>query len=173
MIRGVLRLLSACLSLVACAGSLTPSDIEGAWMSTGIKWTNAPEAVEPGLRTGEAAVLYFGPGRSFTLIYCVIYHSGERYAISAGDGQVVYTGSWRPGAAEGTIEVEFRLVSRTVAVFGEILPGKVERAIIMTTPQRFEFRSGGFVRFRPLDNDARKVSFANRPRDAAARDPRR
>jgi len=166
MIRGVLRFLFACVALVACAGSLTPLDIEGAWISTDIPWTNAPESVERGLRTGEAAVLYFGPGRSFTLIYCVIYHSGKRYAISAGDGQVVYTGSWRPCAADGTIEVEFRLVSRTVTIIGERLPGKLERGIIRTTPQRFEFRSRGFVRFRSLDNDAQRVYFASRPRNA-------
>ena len=148
--------------LATLAGGVMPSKIEGAWITRDIDWVKAPAAVERGLRTGEAAVLYFGPEKSFALIYCVIYHARDRYAISAGDGQVVYIGSWKPGS-DGVIDVEYRLVSRSVGVMGETLPGKVERGTIKIAPQQFEFNTKPYIRLRALDADAQGLYLANLP----------
>lgn len=160
----VLLLLLTTAILSTMAGSVMPSTLEGAWITRDIHWTPAPAAVERGLRTGEAAVLYFGPERSFALIYCVIYRARDRYAISAGDGQVVYIGSWRPGA-NGSIDVEYRLVSRTVGVVGETLPGKVERGTIKITPRQLEFKTQPYMRLQALDADAQRLYSANLPLD--------
>jgi hypothetical protein len=86
-----------------------------------VKWKHAPPSVNPKLETGSTTILYFGENGRFASIGCVVNRiPGQYTAVSAGDGQVVSLGKWDghlPGA------VRHRLVSRTVALIGEELPG--------------------------------------------------
>jgi hypothetical protein len=98
---------------------------QGAWLQDGLKWSKAPKKINPKLSSARGAVLYFGSDHNFTLIYTTINRvPGEYEVICGGCGQVVYSGSWELG--KQTIKVKYRLVSRTVDVPGEQLPGPVK-----------------------------------------------
>ena len=104
---------------VAQPGGQAP---QGAWLQDGIKWSKAPKKINPKLSSAQAAIAYFGPDHTFALIYATVNRvQGEGDLICNGCGQVVYTGSWE--LAEKSIKVKYRLVSRTVQVTGEHLPG--------------------------------------------------
>jgi hypothetical protein len=93
----------------------------GAWMPVDVKWEQAPPEVNARLETAQTRVLYFRDGGNLAVFECVMNREAGRYmTISWGDGQLVFTGEW-DGQLPG--EVEYRLVSRTVALEGEKLPG--------------------------------------------------
>jgi hypothetical protein len=98
---------------------------QGAWLQDGIKWSKAPKEINPKLSSGRAAIAYFGRDHKFSLIYATVNRVQREYEIICnGCGQVVYLGSWE--LAEKTIKVKYRLVSRTVQIIGEQLPGPVQ-----------------------------------------------
>ena len=109
------------LVLWSCAAFAQTAKTAGAWLPVNVKWEHAPPQINPNLETGATTILYFGEHGQFALVGCVVNREPGRYTtLSQGDGQVIYLGEWDghlPGKAK------YRLVSRTVAVEGEKLPG--------------------------------------------------
>jgi hypothetical protein len=116
---------SAILWSLAQAASSQPLPIpEEAWLQDGVKWAKAPRKINRKLSSGRAAIIYFGPDHAFSLIYATVNRVPREYeVICNGCGQAVYSGTWKIDAK--TIRVKYRLVSRTIEVTGEQLPGPV------------------------------------------------
>jgi hypothetical protein len=122
----------------------------GAWLQDGIKWAKAPKAINPKLRSGRAAIAYFGPQHRFALIYATVNRvQGEYEVICNGCGQVVYTGSWE--GTEKTIKMKYRLVRRTVQVAGEQLHGPVKEDTAKIEGDAIMFLGSSFRRSATLD----------------------
>jgi hypothetical protein len=93
----------------------------GAWLPVDTKWEHAPPTINPRLETGSTTVLYFEKQGRFALVECVVNREAGRYiTLSQGDGQVIFIGEW-DGHLPG--KVRYQLVSRTVTLEGEKLPG--------------------------------------------------
>lgn len=123
---------------------------QGAWLQADIKWSKAPKEINPKLSSGRAAIAYFGPDHTFALIYATVNRvQGEDDLICNGCGQVVYTGSWE--LAERTVKVKYRLVSRTVQVAGEQLPGPFKEDIAKIEGAAVLFLGHSFHRSATLD----------------------
>jgi hypothetical protein len=123
---------------------------QGAWLQDGIKWSKAPKEINPKLSYGRAAIAYFGPDYTFSLIYATVNRvQGEYEVICNGCGQVVYSGSWE--LAEKTIKVKYRLVSRTIQVSGEQLPGPVKEDAAKIEGDAVVFLGHSFHRSTALD----------------------
>jgi hypothetical protein len=109
------------LLLLSCSAFSQTVKLSGAWLPLNVKWEHAPPQINPRLETGATMVLYFGEHGEFALVECVVNREPGRYTtLSRGDGQIVSLGKW-DGHLPGT--VKYRLVSRTVAIEGEKLPG--------------------------------------------------
>lgn len=145
----------ALLSLVTNVAAETVRVPEGAWLQDGIKWSKAPKEINPKLSSGRAAIAYFGPDHRFALIYATVNRvQGEYEVICNGCGQVVYTGSW--DLVEKTVTVKYRLVSRTVQVAGEQLPGPVKEDTAKIHGDAVVFLGLSFHRSAALDTSVRE-----------------
>lgn len=144
------------LCLPALAGGTDDGRVQGAWLLNSVKWTNAPADINPHLQSGPAEILYFRQDRTFALIYCVVNRVPKQYEIiSHGDPQDVYLGKWE---AEGdNIAVEYRLVSRTVKIKGEALPGPIQHATIKASDRVLHLERKTFHRTVGLDKSAAEV----------------
>lgn len=121
----------ALLSLmIASAQGQTTTQISGAWRQSGVKWTKPPAELHLDERSAQAGLLYFGPNGQFALIYGNVIQGANRETLSHGDGQVVYLGKWTFDRA--ILQVEYRLVSRTVHRQGEELPGPLEKKMLQS-----------------------------------------
>lgn len=141
--------------------------LTGAWLQDGIKWINAPAEINAHLQTGQAALLYFGPDHTFAIIYCVVNRVPKQYmTISHGDGQVVYLGKWE--AAGDQISTTYRLMSRTVQIKGEKLPGPELRATIKKSHVLLVLQSKSYRRVDALDKNAADV--VNRAKQQSNKD---
>lgn len=128
---------------------------EGAWLQDGVKWSKAPEEINPKLTSGPAAIAYFGADHTFALIYATVNRvQGEYEIICNGCGQVVYSGSWE--LAEKTIRVKYRLISRTVRIAGEQLPGPVKEDSAKVEGDAVVFRGHSFHRSTALNANVRE-----------------
>jgi hypothetical protein len=148
------------LLLLVCLPVLTPGPdeghLQGAWLRDGVRWAKAPPDINPHLQTGEAEILYFGKDQTFAVIHCVVNRVPKEYeTISHGDGQVVYRGKWE--AAGDNITVEYRLVSRTLQIKGEALPGPIQHATITTFNRALHLDGKTFHRTARLDKSAAEV----------------
>jgi hypothetical protein len=77
------------------AGAPNESFLEGAWLEADSNWVNAPKDVAPREQWSQTAVLYFGKGHKFALIYCTVIRVPKKYMnISNGDPRGVYRGEW-------------------------------------------------------------------------------
>jgi len=147
-------LLLICLQLLA--SGLDGGPVQGCWLQDGVKWTNAPQDINPHLQTGEAEILYFGKDQAFAVIHCVVNRVPKEYeTISHGDGQVVYRGKWE--TAGDDISVEYRLVDRTVKIKGEELPGPIRHATIKAPHGVLHLDGKTFHRAIGLDKSAAEV----------------
>jgi hypothetical protein len=147
-------LLLFCLPVLAAG--LDEGHIQGAWLQDGVKWTKAPPDINPHLQTGEAEILYFGNDQTFAIIYCVVNRVPKEYeTISHGDGQVVYQGKWE--AKGDDIAVEYRLVTRTVKIKGEALPGPIQHATVKASRGLLHLEKRSFHRAAGLDKGAAEV----------------
>jgi len=146
----ILRLLCVCLLGGAFAGAQIASPT-GAWLQTDVRWEKPPAELELNERYAEARVLYFGPGQRFVLLGGTVIRSRTSETISGGDGRVVYLGTWK--VTGNSIHVDYRLVSRTVAVEGERLPGPLQSEDIRVTGPTLVFRKARFERDEKLDGD--------------------
>ena len=127
----------------------------GAWLQDGIKWSKAPKEINPKLTSGRAAIAYFSPDHMFALIYATVNRvQGEYEVICNGCGQAVYSGSWE--LAKKTVRVKYRLVSRTVQVAGEQLPGPVKEDAAKIEGDTIVFLGHSFHRATALDANVRE-----------------
>ena len=120
MIARLIKTLVFCLlTRVASSQSVAPP---GAWLQDKVKWQRAPKDINPKLRSGRAAVIYFWPNQSVSVLYATVTRVPKEYeVICNGCGQVVYCGTWE--LAEKSVKIKYQFVSRTVEVIGEQLPG--------------------------------------------------
>jgi hypothetical protein len=130
--------------------------LDGAWLQNNIKWVTAPPDVNPNLHCGQAIILFLGTDHTFSLIYATVNRVPKKYeVISEGDGQVVFIGTWQ-SSGENFI-VKYRLVSRTVQVAGEALPGPIKQDRIRKTLSGLMFEQNTFHRSVALDVSVRDV----------------
>jgi hypothetical protein len=120
--------------LCSCAAFAQVAKPTGTWLPVHVKWEHAPASVNPKLQTGATTVLYLGDQERFALVGCVVNRESGEYAISHGDGQVISLGEW-DGQLPG--HVKYRLVSRTVALKGETLPGPWHEEKLMSTAKGY------------------------------------
>jgi hypothetical protein len=141
--------------LCSCAAFAQVGKPIGAWLPVHVKWEHAPASVNPKLETGETTVLYFDDEKRFALVGCVINRESAQYTISHGDGQVISLGEW-DGHLPG--QVKYRLVSRTVALKGETLPGPWhEEKLASTSKGYLRFKGKLYRRVEALEPSVREV----------------
>jgi hypothetical protein len=148
------KILTIALWLV-CLPVLVGADkkpaIQGAWLRTDVRWVKAPRDVNPHLEAGQAEILYFRADHSLAIIYCTVNRVPKKYEkISNGDGQGIYSGKWEMQGEE--IAIEYRLVSRTVKIVGEALPGPIQYGTIKTSNTFLTFDRKRFLRTVGLDD---------------------
>jgi hypothetical protein len=102
-------------------------------------------------RYAEAAILYFSPDQRFVLLYGTVIQGPTSETISGGDGRVVYLGTWK--LTDNLLHVEYRLISRTVAKEGEMLPGPVQSENVQVRGNTLLFQKDHFARDEKLDGD--------------------
>lgn len=143
--------------LLCCASAVAQGvKIAGAWIPVHMKWEHAPPSINPRLENAPATVLYFDERGGFAVVGCTLNREPGRYTIvSAGDGQIVLYGEWDrrlPGL------VNFRLISRTVDVQGETLPGPWQTEKLSLTPKGYlRFKGRLYRRMKELDSSVREV----------------
>jgi hypothetical protein len=75
--------------------------------------------------------------------------------ISHGDPRGVFIGKWNVHGSE--IDIEYRLVDRTIQIKGEKLPGPIQHATIKVSHNILNFNRNSFRRSRELDKSAAEV----------------
>ncbi len=141
--------------LCSCAAFAQGAKPTGAWLPVRVTWEHAPESVNPKLETAATTVLYFDEQRRFALVRCVVNRESGQYTVSHGDGQVVYLGEW-DGRLPG--EVKYRLVSRTVSLKGETLPGPWhEEKLASASKTYLQFEGKLYRRVEALDPSVREI----------------
>jgi len=132
------------LLLGSCAAFGQTAKTTGTWLPVDVKWEHAPPGVNAKLETAQTRVLYFSDGGHVAVIECVVNRERGRYTtLSRGDGQVVSVGEW-DGHLPG--EVKYRLVSRTVALEGEKLPGPWQKTKLKFTHKSYLMFEGNLYR---------------------------
>jgi hypothetical protein len=147
---------SAMLWLLAAGAVAQPiHSPEGAWLQDGIKWSKAPKEINSKLTSGHAVIAYFGPDHTFALVYAIVNRvQGEYEVICNGCGQSVYSGSWE--LAEKAVKVKYRLVSRTVQIAGEQVPGPVKEDSAKIEGDALVFLRHSFHRSTALDANVKE-----------------
>ncbi len=126
----------------AVAPALAGDEIErivgrhSVWIQAGLAWER-----DPGDRTQEyasATVLYFAKNGDFGKFSGTLIKHDARLALSEGEGEIVYAGTWKP--KNGAIQVDYRLVGmyKLVRRTGEeppVIPGPVKHAEIRSDSQ--------------------------------------
>lgn len=134
----ILFLLWSCAAL---AQGVKPT---GAWLPVHVKWKHAPPSVNAKLETAATTVLYFDEQQHFGLIACVVNREPGRYTtVSHGDGQVISLGEWYGHLPS---KVKYRLVSRTVSLEGEKLPGQWHEEKLTSTRKGYLLFEGKLYR---------------------------
>jgi hypothetical protein len=136
------------------ANAPSVSALEGAWLQTDAKWTNAPQGIARSEQYAQTAVLYFGKEHKFALIYCSVIRGPKQYmAISNGDRRGVYRGQWR--LHENTISVTYQLVEQTIPLKNQEFPGPMQNAIVkIFSGPTLNFDGKRFRRAVALDDSA-------------------
>jgi hypothetical protein len=129
--------------LLSCAAFAQGVKPTGAWLPAHVKWEHAPPSVNAKLETAATTVLYFDENQRFALIGCVVLRAPSHLTISHGDGQVISLGEW-DGHLPG--QVKYRLVSRTVSLKGETLPGPWHEEKLASTPKGYLLFEGKLYR---------------------------
>ena len=92
------------------------------FVPTEIKWRRIPGApLSEKKRATSTIVLFFGGDGDFVRDECWLIRDGQTISISNGDPHNQYVGRTKP-MADG-VQIEYRLVRRTVQRTGEVLPG--------------------------------------------------
>lgn len=152
----ILRYLCISLCLLGAASSRVQAvPPTGAWRQINVTWKKPPADLELKQRYAEAAVLYFSPEHRFVLVYATVIQGSKSEAIRGGDGRVVYLGTWK--LTGNSLQVEYRLVSRTVAEEGETLPGPVHSEGVRVKGSALQFQKGRFRRDEKLDDELKAI----------------
>jgi len=146
--------------LVACllgSASLTAqvAPPTGAWRQTNVAWNKPPAELGLKQRYAEARIFYFSRDHKFVLLAATVIQGPTSEAISEGDGRIVYLGTWK--LTGNSLRVEYRLVSRTVAERGKMLPGPVQSEDIRVRGSTLLFQKGRFRRDEKLDRDLKAI----------------
>jgi hypothetical protein len=137
----------------------------GTWVQTHAKWNKPPAELHLNERYAECAVLYFAANHDFALVYGTVIIGPHRENLSVGDGHVVYLGKW---SAKGAIvEVQYQLVSRTVEVSNETLPGPTQTAAVRTSNGSLQLGNTRFARHQLLDDELHAVLEGEKARSAS------
>lgn len=152
----ILRYLCISLCLLGVASLIAQvAPPTGAWRQTDVTWKNPPAELELNQRYTEAAVLYFSPDQRFVLLYGTIIQGPTSEEASHGDGRVIYLGTWK--LTGNSVHVEYRLVSRTVAKEGEMLPGPVQSEKVRVRDSTLLFQKDRFGRVEKLDDELKAI----------------
>lgn len=127
----------------------------GAWRQTNVTWTKPPAELGLKERDAESKILYFSPDHKFVVLYALVMQRPGHEEISHGDGCVAYLGTWT--ASGGSVHVEYRLVSKTIRMRGEALPGPVRSGDIRVRGSGLYFGKDRFVRDRRLDGSLKAI----------------
>ena len=142
-----------CISLCLLGGaSLKPQVTPpwGAWRQTNVAWKKPPAELKSNERYAEARVLYFSPDQRFVVLTGTVIRTPTLETIGVGDGQVVRLGTWK--VTGNSLHVEYRLVSKTVVMKGETLPGPVQNESIRARGSTLLFQRDSFKRDERLDD---------------------
>lgn len=101
------------------------------WLSD-VRWQDKPERL-PG-QFASATVLFFQPNGDFRMAECTLTLMNATIGISAGDGFVRYTGTWR--VTEGGIAVEYALKSPTRLVNKPLVTGPAKQRLLVASTGR-------------------------------------
>ena len=144
------------LFLLICPAFAQNVKPTGAWLPMQVKWEHAPPSINPRLQTGTTTVLYFGEHGHFAVIDCVVNREPGRYTtVSKGGGQNIWLGEW-DGRLPG--QVKYRLVSRTIPLTRETLPGSWHRQTLASAPRdRLLFKGKLYRRVEDLDLNVREL----------------
>jgi hypothetical protein len=138
----------------------------GAWRQTNVTWKKPPAELDLKERYAEARILYFSSDQRFVLLAGTVIQGPTSEVISGGDGRVVYLGMWkRTGNA---LHVEYQLISRTVAVEGETLPGPVQSEDVRVSGSELQFQKGRFRRDEKLDDELKAILLGESARQGAS-----
>jgi hypothetical protein len=139
------------------SASLTAQDAAptGAWLQSNVTWKKPPAELQSKQRYAEAAVLYFSPDQRFVLLHGTVIQGPTSLGVSRGDGRVVYLGTWK--LVGNSLHVEYRLVSRTVAMEGETLPGPVESEVVRVKGNTLLFQKDRFGRAKELNDEFKAI----------------
>lgn len=127
----------------------------GTWRQTNVTWKRPPAKLQLKQRYAEAAVLYFSTDQRFVLLYGTIIQGPTSEELSQGDGRVVYLGTWK--LVGDSVHVQFRLVSRTIAIEGETLPGPLQNDNVQAKSGVIEFKRDLFGRAEKLDQQLNDI----------------
>jgi len=147
-----------CISLCLLGGASLRAQVappSGAWRQTNVTWKKPPAELELKQRYSEARILYFSPDQRFVLMSGTVIQGPTSEEISQGDGRVVYLGTWK--LTGNSLQVEYRLVSRTVAEEGETLPGPVHSEGVRVRGSTLLFQKGRFRRDDKLDDELKAI----------------
>lgn len=154
----ILRYFCLALCLLGSGSASLPAQVAppmGAWRQTNVTWKKPPAELELKERYAEARVLYFSPDHRFVLLGATVIQGPTSKAISEGDGRVVYLGTWK--LTGNSLQVEYRLVSRTVAEEGETLPGPVQSEDVRVRGSTLLFQKGRFRGDEKLDDELKAI----------------
>jgi hypothetical protein len=129
------------------------SSIAGAWLQNDVKWKKPPAELRLKERYAESAILFFGVNDEFAMVYGTVIRGADSEELSHGDGRVAYLGTWK--SDEGRLRATYRLVSRTVHVVNEKLPGPTETREIQRAQKSLVFGGMRFHREVGLDQSIR------------------
>lgn len=152
--RNLTSRLYVCISLCLLLGASLAAQVApptGAWRQTNVTWKKPPAELELKERYAEARILYFSPDQRFVLLGGTVIQNPKSEAISVGDGRVVYLGTWRQTG--NSLQVEYRLVSRTVAEDGEMLPGPLQSESVRIRGSALRLQKARFRRDEKLDDE--------------------
>lgn len=146
--------LCLCISFCLIEGASLTAQVApptGAWQQSNLVWKKPPAELGLKERYAEARILYFSPDQRFVLLAGTVIQGPASEAISVGDGRVVYLGTWK--LTGNSLQVEYRLVSRTVAEEGETLPGPVHSEAVRVGGGALQFQKDRFRRDEKLDHE--------------------
>ena len=121
-----------------------------------VKWQRIPGAPRSEkVRVASAVVLFFGSHGEFVRDECSLIRGGQTISISNGDPHNQYVGRTKP-VADG-VQIEYRLVRRTVERTGEVLPGPKMSTTASTMAKPGLAMGGRFFRRVQLANGSEYI----------------
>jgi len=117
--------------------------IHPVWIQEALSWENDPGDAKQSWAGG--SVLYFAKNGDFGRFGGTLIKRGAKLALSEGEGEIVYSGTWR--VKDGAIQVDYRLAAmyKVIRRDGEEpppIPGPVQHQEIRSdsqSPTRIEF----------------------------------